>query len=112
MSQTFIFFGICLNKPTGPTVSDDEMTLAKLTKNVKDLRYLIDRKQFTKKLQKALNYAVDYRYFLRGSIPVWLTSCLTGLDSAALRMLNNNRFTCSAKSKPVKQEVCSNSQTQ
>ena len=89
MSQTFIFFGICLNKPTGPTVSDDEMSLAKLTKNVKDLRYLIDRKQFPKKLQKKLlNYAVDYRYFLRGSIPVWLTSCLTGLDSATLFMFN------------------------
>ena len=29
-------------------------------------------------------------YLVRGSIIVWLTSCLTGLDSAALFMLVNN----------------------
>ena len=30
----------------------------------------------------------------RGSFTVWLTSCFTCLDSAAMLMLNKNRFTC------------------
>ena len=31
-------------------------------------------------------------YFVSGSITVWLTSCLSGLDSAALLMLNQQQI--------------------
>ena len=41
----------------------------------------------------------------RGSITVWLTSSFTCLDSTALQMFNNNRFTCLVKSNPNKQLV-------
>ena len=39
------------------------------------------------------------------NITVQLTSCFTCLDSAALLLLNNSRFTCLVDSNPSKQEV-------
>ena len=46
-----------------------------------------------------------FTYYIRGSISIWLTSCLTSLYSAALLTFNQQQITCTVKSKPVKQEV-------
>ena len=52
---------------------------------------------------------MEYSLTGEGSITVWLTSCFTGFDSAALLCLNNSIFTCLVESNPSKYKklICS-----
>ena len=60
--------------------------------------------QICKPWQRVVQWS-ENTHFLKGSITAWLTSGLTGLDSAALLGFNQQkRFTCLAKSQPVKQD--------